>query len=362
MKQMILLLAAVALADHTMKITISCDNKFTLYLPGQPNPIIGTDFTDVKTYNHTLTGKGPWVVSIIGEDFGVISGLFAGVSVDGSPYAATGNSRTMFMATTTKPESNWMSPNYNPSSWSTGPSLSPPSCQDSIWDRVTGGQLSLKLKNQMPEQTIKASWLPDCSTVNNVVYFRLLIKEENIGHTDAKFIVPNEEKQVSLIGLGKMVTALPEKLTTLQSLVRQFDQGLAQFKSIFELNLPYLELKGKLRSPMTEMQFSITQLDSLSDYMTALVRNTMPVGQSFSKIELVLKENRKKGAKRLPFSKLVAQIRPCLTKTIYDYKTQNFNPRHRTSVEEGLALLDSLGNHVDEKKAIFERIKDLLKD
>ena len=177
------LLASLAVADHQLKVTIACDNQFNLYLPGKamiPGPKDGDDkiqyaWSNVKTYNHTLAGEGPWVVGIHGIDKGVISGMFAGIAVDGKAFTATGFADTKFSASLTKPTANWLEPTFNDAAWKTGAALATKDCTDPIWDNNSGKQFSKKLASQMPEQTIKGSWLPNCKTVNNQVYFRVVI-------------------------------------------------------------------------------------------------------------------------------------------------------------------------------------------
>ena len=177
------LLAAVVLSKTHLKVTIACDNDYTLYLPGKDSivgPKDGADgiqygWANVKTHEAVLHGKGPWVVGIHGVDRGVISGMFAGITVNGKPYTATGFAHTKFAATLAKPELNWLDTNYNASSWKTGASLATADCTDDIWNKSSNGKFGPRFKAQMPEQDIKASWLPGCKTINNQVYFRVLI-------------------------------------------------------------------------------------------------------------------------------------------------------------------------------------------
>ena len=172
----VLLLATLALADHLLKVTISGDDQYVLFLPGQTAIQGPNDFSIVKTYTLNVTGYGPWVIGIRALDAGVISGLFAGVSLDNLPYTATGFSDTKFRATLVKPDSDWLKPNYNVSTWERGAALATPDCTNPIWDRATDGAFSRRLYRQMPEQVIKASWLPGCSTTNNQVYFRVVVR------------------------------------------------------------------------------------------------------------------------------------------------------------------------------------------
>ena len=177
------LLASLALAAHELKVTIALDNEYSLYLPGQAAIVgpkngddgIGYGWANVKTHTISLEGEGPWVVGVHGLDYGVISGLFAGVSLDGAPFTATGVESTKFKATIDKPADNWLDPTFDDSTWSTGAALANADCTNDIWDRVSDGQFGPRLSSQMPEQTIKASWLPSCAATNNEVYFRLVI-------------------------------------------------------------------------------------------------------------------------------------------------------------------------------------------
>ena len=176
-------LATAALGRHTdLKITIACDNKFVLYLPGQ-NSIIGPKdgddgihygWANVKTYETKLKGSGPWVLGIEGKDHGVVAGMFAGITINGQPYTATGSASTKFYATETKPDLNWLDTNYDISSWKSGPALTPPDCNSPVW-ASTDANFWKRLAAQSPEQPIKASWLPGCTSTQNKVFFRLVI-------------------------------------------------------------------------------------------------------------------------------------------------------------------------------------------
>ena len=177
------LLATLALAAHEIKITIALDNKYKLYLPNQPEitgPADGEDgiaygWANVKTHTISVEGEGPYVIGVHGVDYGVISGLFAGVTLDGKPYSSTGIETTKFKGSIEKPADNWLDPTFDDSTWQGGAALAPADCNDPIWDNASGGQFTTSLTTQMPEQLIKASWLPSCAAVNTEVYFRLVI-------------------------------------------------------------------------------------------------------------------------------------------------------------------------------------------
>ena len=175
MKLSLLIAVAFGQATHFLKITISCDNQFVLYLPQQPAITGPNNYIDVKTYYTTVQGDGPWVVGIKGIDQGGYSGMFAGISIDGSPFTSTGFSTTKFKATLTPPASDWLTTNYNSSAWKTGAALATADCTNTIWNQNSGSTFDAKLVAHMPIQPIKASWLPGCSTVNNVVYFRAVV-------------------------------------------------------------------------------------------------------------------------------------------------------------------------------------------
>ena len=177
------ILASIVAAKTQLKITIACDNEFRLFVPGQDSiagPKNGQDgimygWANVKTYTASLKGPGPFVIGIHGKDVGVISALFAGITINGKPYTATGYNTTKFHATTVKPDLNWLDASYNVTGWKSGSALATPDCTNSIWENSSKGEFGKRLHAQMPEQSIKASWLPGCSTINNEVYFRVVI-------------------------------------------------------------------------------------------------------------------------------------------------------------------------------------------
>jgi hypothetical protein len=119
----------------------------------------------VKTYVDTLQGDGPWVIGIKGLGlFGVLSGMFAGVTLNDQPFTATGVNTTKFKATTGIPPSDWLNPNFDDSAWAAGTALAASDCtsRQHMW----GGPFFQTLSAQSPNQTILASWLPNCSTLS----------------------------------------------------------------------------------------------------------------------------------------------------------------------------------------------------
>lgn len=191
------LLATLALAAQDLKVVVALDNEYSLYLPGQApisGPKDGEDgiqygWANVKTYNVALQGSGPWVIGIHGKDYGVISGLFAGVTLNGQPFTATGIASTKFTASIEKPADNWLDPAFDASSWKTGADLAAADCTNPIWGN-NDGQFYGRLTAQMPEQPIAASWLPSCASVNTEVYFRLVIPAPPAPTTTDAYVAP----------------------------------------------------------------------------------------------------------------------------------------------------------------------------
>ena len=159
---------------------------FKLYLPGREFPInsppagaegYNYSWNNVKSYSTMMLGDGPWVVGIRATGDTEFSGLFAGITLNGQPFTKTGVSSTKFKATTKMPPRKWLEPNFNTSQWKTGAELAPYGCTNLYWDTKSNGTFTQKLQEQMPEQTINASWLPGCRNGAKNVYFRVLIQK-----------------------------------------------------------------------------------------------------------------------------------------------------------------------------------------
>ena len=168
-----LLSAIDPVSQYLLKVTISADDNYILYIPGRL-PITGpNNFSIVRTYFTALPSKGPWVVGIKGVGGANMNGLFAGVVINGRAFTSTGISTTRFQATTVpQTTEDWLGYKYNASTWQTREVLSPAGCNTTFW---LGNGFYKSLNEQMPNQQIKASWLPSCTTRNNQVYFRTVV-------------------------------------------------------------------------------------------------------------------------------------------------------------------------------------------
>jgi hypothetical protein len=71
----------------------------------------------------------------------------------------------------------WLNPNFDDSAWEACSALAASDCtsRQSEW----GVSLLKTLSAQSPNQTLVASWLPNCSTVLNEVYFRVIIPQND---------------------------------------------------------------------------------------------------------------------------------------------------------------------------------------
>ena len=174
MKFSSIFLAITANAYNELKVTVASHSQYQVFMPGNSAPIDGpNDWFRVVSYKTNLTGTGPWVLGIIGTGSGVVSGMFAGVTLNGIPYSATGLADTEIKATVTQPASDWLSWTYDASSWE--PARAKADCSTALWDKASNGAFTNRLKNQMPLQPMNASWLPSCSTTRNKVFFRMVV-------------------------------------------------------------------------------------------------------------------------------------------------------------------------------------------
>ncbi|KAJ1343372.1 hypothetical protein BSLG_002398 [Batrachochytrium salamandrivorans] len=114
-----------AYTSHQISITMVVDNFYELTLDGDviPGPVTTSSqfsWQIVNTYTKVVTNDGPWLIAINGTDIGVIAGLFAVVSLDGVPYAATGTPNSEFVMSPTVDDPSWNTDvYYDDSTWVT---------------------------------------------------------------------------------------------------------------------------------------------------------------------------------------------------------------------------------------------------
>jgi hypothetical protein len=124
----------------------------------------------------TLQGDGPWVIGIKGNDYGNnLAAMFVGVTLNDQPFTATGVNTTKFKATAGIPPSDWLNPNFDDSEWAAGSPLAACTSIQHLW----GGDLLQTLREQSSNQTILPSWLHNCFTNINEVYFRVVIPQND---------------------------------------------------------------------------------------------------------------------------------------------------------------------------------------
>ncbi|KAJ3258543.1 hypothetical protein HK103_003503 [Boothiomyces macroporosus] len=158
----------------------------------------GYAWADVKSFTYDLHGRGPYMVAVDGQDYGVIAGFFGQVYVNDKLFTETGVANTKFVAYDSKYNSpvpaDWDNVHFKPDSkWVTPHACNIATTPDlSAWN---GGNLQAQFQKLVnnPSTTVNPSWLPACDTpesLNKHVYFRLDIpkrhKRYNKHHYDRK--------------------------------------------------------------------------------------------------------------------------------------------------------------------------------
>ncbi|KAH9274634.1 hypothetical protein BASA83_002819 [Batrachochytrium salamandrivorans] len=95
-------LSQAAVTDtHSVSIVLVVDDSYSLSIDGVKSevPYSGSSWSTVKNLTKTLTGDGPWLISLAATDYGNVAGLFAAVNLDGVPYSTTATSTNKFRMT-----------------------------------------------------------------------------------------------------------------------------------------------------------------------------------------------------------------------------------------------------------------------
>lgn len=80
---------------RNIEMTVRVDNSFNMSITdnnGTTTPWASSSvWSDIQTLRKTLTGTGPWTITVSAKDVGGLGGFFASNWVDGSLYSATGS-------------------------------------------------------------------------------------------------------------------------------------------------------------------------------------------------------------------------------------------------------------------------------
>ncbi|KAH6583456.1 hypothetical protein BASA60_001443 [Batrachochytrium salamandrivorans] len=150
-------------AKHVIKMSVVVDDYYELNFlgdwyagPVNDGPI--HSWQQVRDYTKTVTGDGPFLITMRAYDFGGSTGFIGAVSVDGVPYSATGRSNNKFKMTNTPPSEGWdTSVTYPDSQWTL---QTTPDCNGG--EDGTGKLNPASLDDRIAEQNPRPVWIPDC--------------------------------------------------------------------------------------------------------------------------------------------------------------------------------------------------------
>ncbi|KAI8900230.1 hypothetical protein BC833DRAFT_563490 [Globomyces pollinis-pini] len=122
-------LIGLVAADHLLEITLTVDNAYFVEVTGQatqfgPGIPVGTpnaqtgEWGTVQTKTFTLLGDGPWVVGVVGDDWGVTSAFMGVVKLNGGLLAVTGDGswdvkEGSSVANELEVPAGWLDPDYD---------------------------------------------------------------------------------------------------------------------------------------------------------------------------------------------------------------------------------------------------------
>ncbi|KAH6586898.1 hypothetical protein BASA50_000262 [Batrachochytrium salamandrivorans] len=171
-------LSQAAVTDtHSVSIVLVVDDSYSLSIDGVKSevPYSGSSWSTVKNLTKTLTGDGPWLISLAATDYGNVAGLFAAVNLDGVPYSTTATSTNKFRMTPVTPGIGWdTNPLYPDGQWYTQTS-----------DVCTGynsqwASMLTTLDSMTKGQVARSMWYPDCTATGTnaapkKMFFRLVL-------------------------------------------------------------------------------------------------------------------------------------------------------------------------------------------
>ncbi|KAL5037871.1 hypothetical protein BDV3_007073 [Batrachochytrium dendrobatidis] len=166
-------------AIHQIKIIVLVDDYFDIWIAGQRfdgpqrNDNIPS-WSQIRTYTKQVTGDGPWIIAVDGQDIGSIAGFFATVYLDGREISSTGTATNQFRMTDVTPSEGWQADPY----FFEGRMFARTSeaCFDTdyYWSSIVP-----KLDVQTGSRP-RAMWHPDCWNIGSTsnpkhMYFRMMV-------------------------------------------------------------------------------------------------------------------------------------------------------------------------------------------
>ncbi|KAH6588604.1 hypothetical protein BASA50_010634 [Batrachochytrium salamandrivorans] len=150
------------------------------YYGGSVSEVNMGSWEEIRTYQKTVYGPGPWLIAVKVYDFGGNAGLFASTLLDGVPYSTTGSPNNKFRMTTIPPPDSWnTNPRFDERGWVT---QLVDSCSngDTTWPRLYS-RLETTLSGEKP----RAMWFPECKAAGTPgkpkeMWFRLVVTTNNV--------------------------------------------------------------------------------------------------------------------------------------------------------------------------------------
>jgi len=194
------LLALSTYASRKMRMVIGADNIWTLHVTDMTgnSKQLGSDnsWLKISTIEHTLTGPGPWTLTVLVKDIGVISGFWNALWIDGQPFSQTSTDGALNkwqLYNTTNPPADasgriWTNPAYTPEISAQGWKENFASTPDCVSYYSSGGIWDVRkpsMASKINEATAFASaplpqpvlplWFPTCKNNNEKHYYRMVI-------------------------------------------------------------------------------------------------------------------------------------------------------------------------------------------
>jgi len=209
------LLALSTYASRKMRMVIGADNIWTLHVTDMTgnSKQLGSDnsWLKISTIEHTLTGPGPWTLTVLVKDIGVISGFWNALWIDGQPFSQTSTDGALNkwqLYNTTNPPADasgraWTNPAYTPEISAQGWKenfASTPDCvsyHSGIWD--TAGSMVSKINKATAfasaplPQPVLPLWFPTCENIREKQYYRMVIPQPLYPPIDRSFLGRNIE-------------------------------------------------------------------------------------------------------------------------------------------------------------------------
>ncbi|KAH6573694.1 hypothetical protein BASA62_002794 [Batrachochytrium salamandrivorans] len=170
---------------HQITLKMAADDYYEMwfvgdYYGGSVSEVNMGSWEEIRTYQKTVYGNGPWLIAVKVYDFGGNAGLFASTLLDGAPYSTTASPNNRFRMTPNPPLDSWnTNPRFDERGWVT---QLVDSCSngDTTWPRLYS-RLETTLSGEKP----RAMWFPECkaggtSDKPKEIWFRLVVTADNV--------------------------------------------------------------------------------------------------------------------------------------------------------------------------------------